>query len=127
MNEITRIDLAFENCEDVAIPAKDVRFLYAGDINESIRFDNILAKSSERLSTYRTAGLVRLIIRNRPEYNRILEYDDIAQIHLYDSDDNHEWFFTDYDEVWGHENANQQTELINDETEIHVIIGGDPK
>ncbi len=102
LKNIVRVEIALENCEGVTIPMEDVRYISATDITESLRSNNILMNSEELISYYRHAGYFRIIVKDKPEYERLTEWNDIAQVHLYDDEENHDWFFVhwgadDYD------------------------------
>ncbi|MGC4375749.1 hypothetical protein WD019_02240 [Fictibacillus sp. Mic-4] len=110
LESVAKIHLAFENCEGIDIPAEDVHFMYASEITESVRFHNILRKQSDRLSRFKHADFFRLIITNKPEYKRVFDYRDIAQVHLFDEAGNNEWFFV----YWGeneYDNEHQKTQV----------------
>lgn len=67
-----KVSLHFENCEAIDIAPEDVTFLHMSGITDSMTY------SSRYQNAYKTAAYVRLGLNNRPEYRRILLYNDVV-------------------------------------------------
>lgn len=120
IENISKVMLAFENCEDITIPATDVKFLYMSEITESVRIHNILRENKSEVSRGRTAGYVRMLITDKEEYQRLKAFNDVAQIHLFDDEGNDEWFFV----YWGGDeydnSAHQMTKIFNGDIDLII-------
>ncbi len=115
------LHLAFENCEGLDVPVEDINFLNARGITESHSMSNRLSRSWSPTSIYKHAETFILHIPNKQEYKRILEYDDIAQVHYQRNGQSLCWYFVDYQENNnGCDNKNQNVE--SDENDIRVSI-----
>lgn len=120
MKRLTKIELVFENLEELSIPVKDISYFEAQNIKETLRMQNISQEEDQYMVKYRTAEKVMLMIKNKQEYDRVFEHHDITQIHLYDELGNHEGFYVEYDECdWG--NKNQSTLSEDDEIIIKIV------
>lgn len=102
LENVVKVMLAFENCEDIVIPIEEVSYFYVSGITESFRLQNILKKSEATLLRYKGSDYFSITFAEKDEYKRVLEWNDIAQVHLYDKDDNSEWFFV----KWGDDEYN---------------------
>jgi hypothetical protein len=117
--KVKKIEVVFENCEEITVPTSDISFMYASDITSSAFIQNILSHDDVDVHEHKTAGVFSLRIKNKPEYSRILQYSDITQIHLYGHDDSHDWFYVE----WGdgeYRNEYQKTEIQGDEILIRI-------
>lgn len=106
LNRVAKVELVFENCEEISVPISDIERLYVYGLTESLGFFGV----SHDVHRYKSAQYFRIIFENKPEYKRVFKHKDIAQVHLYDADGNEEWFFV----AWGagdHENELQATKL----------------
>lgn len=115
---LARVELAFENCDSLTIPTDDIVYIRIAGITDGI---DVWGKEKS-IERYHYADTVCLEIRNKPEYHRILDYNDIAQIHLYDDSGNHEWYFVDYDEDVTEDNRYQRTNVSESFKLIVVTI-----
>jgi hypothetical protein len=115
MENISHIELGFENCEELVISADDVTFLYAGGITEQLRFGNGTALMTGKQATY-----FRLSVRNRPAYARLAEHPDIVDVALKQHGGKAVYFSVDYDEVMGGNNDNQRIHTTPDEISVCV-------
>lgn len=122
--KLDALTIAFENCEAVRIPCEDILLLSIGDVTTELLADNFLGDSSIDVSKYQRAGNVYLTVHNKPEYHRIIKYDNIAQIHLeHAGGDIAEWYVVDYADTngdLGEPNENQTTRY--DDAYIAVVI-----
>jgi hypothetical protein len=109
LDKVATVKLAFENYEELEIPISDIDVLYMDGITESI---HVYSKplQQQQMYRYKDVRYFRIIFENRPEYKRVFDHKDIAQVHLYDADGNEEWFFV----RWGegeYENELQETKV----------------
>lgn len=111
---IDHIELAFENCEELVIPAADIRFLYASGLTESIRY------SSDMFATSKQAKYFRLSVTNRPAYDRLAKYNDLVDVRLKQRDGKSVYFSVEYVEGAGGNNENQRIDTTPDEIYVHV-------
>lgn len=93
LDKIAKVELVFENCGEIKIPVSDIERLHAFGLTESLNVYGISSGSQKKVHRYMSAQYFRIIFENRPEYKRVFDYKDIAQVHLYDADGNEEWFF----------------------------------
>lgn len=78
--EIDEIHVVFENVEHIKIPYSDVRYISLTGITESMWDSNILLNNKSELLLSKSAKHLYLIIKDKPEYQRIKEYNDITHI-----------------------------------------------
>ena len=86
MYNSTRIDsihIVFENCESIEVPMSDVRYIHLDDIRQSVWENNILFKKDFDLKYSKSASFCRLIIKDKPKYDRVNQYQDITWIYFY--------------------------------------------
>jgi hypothetical protein len=81
-NVIDEIHVVFENVEHIEIPYSDVRYIYLSGITESIWDNNILFHDSFKCKLEKTAKFLRLMIKDKPEYDRVKQHNDITHIEL---------------------------------------------
>lgn len=114
------IHIAFENCEQVEVPAEDVDYMYVGNLK-----DNVTKPWSgeNTLSFHKNADVFVIHFRNKDEYKRIFEHKDITQIHIYYTDNTEElgdlWFHV----PWGDDqfyNDKQSTELESEYIKVNI-------
>lgn len=120
LENLVRVEIALENCDHVVIPTEDIRCIAAAGITESFEMHNILGKITEDIDYYRHAEIFRLIIADKPEYQRLTERNDIAQVHLYDSEGNHEWFFVYWGENEYDNSDHQKSRKYRDQIDITI-------
>jgi hypothetical protein len=118
---VSKIEVVFENCEEITVPVTDVIYMYAADITNSMCIHNILRDVSADTFEHKTAGYFELHIINKPEYGRVLAHADITQIHLYDQSGDHEWLCVNWHPDDEYSNRYQTTRL--EEDEIFIRIG----
>ena len=109
LNKVAAVKLSFENCEEIEIPISDIEVLYMDGITESI---HVYGKplQQQQMYRYKDVRYFRIIFENKPEYKRVFDYKDIAQVHLYDADGNEEWFLVAW-EAGDYENELQETKV----------------
>lgn len=110
LNRVAKVELVFENCEEISIPVSDIERLHVIGLTESLNIFNVSSVDQKDVYRCKSAQYFRIIFENRPEYKRVFDHKDIAQVHLYDADGNDEWFFV----AWGagdHENELQETKV----------------
>jgi hypothetical protein len=117
---VSRIEVVFENCEEISVPVTDISYMYASDITNSMFIHNILREGATDTFEHKTAGYFALHIVNKPEYGRVLAHADITQIHLYDQNGGHEWFCVSWHPDDEYTNRYQTTQLRGDEIVIRV-------
>ncbi|CAM3631827.1 hypothetical protein [Mesobacillus zeae] len=124
VENLTKVHLAFENCEGIDIPAEDIRYFHATEITATLRFNNIRKKSPIRKEQYMGAGYFRIMVADKPEYARILAWNDIAQVHVYDDKGNTDWFFV----KWGDDQYNneyQKSHIYRGEIDVTISEAAD--
>ncbi|MDR9852924.1 hypothetical protein RJP21_04825 [Paenibacillus sp. VCA1] len=66
------ITLHFENCEALDIAPEDVTFLHMSGIADSMTY------TPRYQSTYKSVAFVRLSVEDKPEYRRIMRWNDVV-------------------------------------------------
>jgi hypothetical protein len=123
--KVDKIDIVFENCEHIEVPYSDVHYLYIGDISQSILDNNILLKSELdlQLELRKYAKYARIILKNKPEYERIKQYNDITHIALMREDQIVECIGIDWkDGSSEYENLGQVVTVKDNEIHIRINI-----
>lgn len=133
MNNVKSIDIVLENCEVYTFPKEDIGYFEISDIREKI-----FRCACNAVSKYKTAYCVdiELFDTNRFQtttfdennktdtFKRILEGNDITQIHISYEDDTEEQYLVDYidlSEALGAPNENQKS-YISELGNLYVVI-----
>lgn len=80
MSKVDEIRIVFENGEVIDVPNSDVRYIHMGDITEWVWNNNILFKSDFEYKTNKTAKSMRIIFKDKEEYERVTHRNDITHI-----------------------------------------------
>ena len=80
MKQVVGIRIVFENCEVVEVPNADVRYIHMDGITESLWNNNILREESFDFKIKKQATSLRLIIKDKEEYARVKQWNNIVSI-----------------------------------------------
>lgn len=133
MNNVKSIDIVLENCEVYTFPKEDIGYFEISDIREEI-----FRCACNAINKYKTAYCVNIEIfdthrfqtitfdeNNKTDtFERILEGNDITQIHIHYENDTEEQYLVDYNELneaLGAPNKNQKS-YISDLGNLYVVI-----
>lgn len=133
MNNVKSIDIVFENCEVYTFPKEDIGYFEISDIREKIS-----RCACNAIDKYKTTYCVNIEIfdTNRLQedcidsnvvadvFARIVNHNDITQIHIHYEDDTEEQYLVDYNELneaLGAPNKNQKS-YISDLGNLYIVI-----
>lgn len=133
MNNVKSIDIVLENCEVYTFHREDIGDFEISDIREKI-----FRCACNAINKYKTAYFVNIELfdtsrfqtttfdeNNKTDtFKRILEGNDITQIHIHYEDDTEEQYLVDYNdlnEALGAPNKNQKS-YISDLGNLYVVI-----
>ncbi|MEC0370019.1 hypothetical protein [Paenibacillus chibensis] len=71
-----KVSLHFENCESLDIAPEDVAFLHMSGITDTLTY------SPRYRNAYKVVSLVRLGVKYRPEYSRIMRHNDVVCVDI---------------------------------------------
>lgn len=129
--DIKKVEIVFENCEEVTIERKYIEKLNALDIeiwedyNVCNNFEIEINK--DILDNTDDKGLYNRYFENCEDKVSIgerLQQNDITQIHIYYEDDTKEWFcvnWEDSDSIFGIENINQELDITQNDN-LYIVI-----
>ncbi len=123
--QIDRIDIVFENCEVIEVPMRDVRFIWLGDIKERLFINNICYRKNDGFELDKSATQAKLIIKNKPEYERVKKYSDITHIDFMKNNKSISYIGIKWLGESEYRNDRQEVEVINDEIFINININED--
>lgn len=136
--DIKSIDIVFENCDYVNVPAEHILYLYFDKINRQIFTDIILQvidmqvaettiiylkESAFDLETWLSSEKDKIILKDR-----ILNFNDITSIEIHYNDENKasDHIYTSWGGDDDYNNPNQHSSIENDlEKGIRIYIGED--
>ena len=120
--QINRIDIVFENCEVISVPMSDVRFIWLGDIKERLFIMNICYRKNYVFELDKSAMQAKLIIKNKPEYYRVKNHQDITHIDFMKNNKSISYIGLKWLGESEYHNDGQEVEIIEDEIFININI-----
>jgi hypothetical protein len=120
--QIDRIDIVFENCEVIQVPMSDVRFIWLGDIKERLFINNICYRKNDGFELDKSATQAKLIIKNKPEYERVNKYSDITHIDFMRNNKSVSYIGIKWLGESEYHNVGQEVEIVKDEIFININI-----
>lgn len=131
MKDIKKVEIVFENCEEVTIERKYIEKLNALDIEicEDYNVCNSfeIEINKDILDNTDDKGLCNRYFENCEDKVSIgerLQQNDITQIHICYEDDSKEWFYVnweDSDSIFGIENINQESDITQNDN-LYIVI-----
>lgn len=121
LDKVSKVELVFENSEEISIPLSDIGYLTVGNIKQNIRINPGFGKESCRVEHSSHADSFHIRFKNKPEYKRVFDFTDVAQIHFYDNDGNSDWLFAPWEsERYDFVNGLQDTSVRGDFIEVTI-------
>lgn len=106
-----KVSLHFENCESLDIAPEDITFLHMGGITDSFTY------GPRYQAANKVASFVSLSVRNRPEYRRILLWNDVLCVNVDDVT-----YYVDWHKADEESNRYQKSEIDPRIGDISVVI-----
>ncbi|EPZ47648.1 hypothetical protein [Alicyclobacillus acidoterrestris] len=123
---VDNIHIVFENCEYIEVPCSDFRYINLYDITESICMNNLLLREKENAHYFRTAKRAKVVIVDKPEYQRVKQYSDITHFQLRSGNTELDYVgirWSDDSSDWS--NKGQVVTTIGDEIHIDINLEQD--
>lgn len=132
--ELEKVDLIFENCEYVSIPAKQIRCLIMRDEYKTLsysewnKYHEFKHTSVDCLQIYKkwlkenyTKFTEEIINKDSNVYDRLVNYSDITSIELFWIDESNSEFEATYYVPWNDESEYENTYQVVKETDEEYI------
>jgi isocitrate/isopropylmalate dehydrogenase len=115
MENILKIMFGFENCEVLDIDKEDIDYLFINEITEGLYMKNNIYRKTKACKNF----MIR-INKNKTDYKRIIEHNDIVDIHIILKDNTEECIYVDWNDAEEYRNINQETKEYEKHIDINI-------